>query len=45
MKGGLDRKIMKEFAALAAKAYNYLIDNNDEDEKAKGTEKCHKTKK
>ena len=39
MKGGLDRKIMKEFAALTAKAYNYLIDNNDEDKKAKGTEK------
>ena len=31
MKG---RKIMKEFAALSAKTYNYLTDNNNEDKKS-----------
>ena len=31
MKG---RKIMKEFAALSAKIYNYLTDNNNEDKKS-----------
>ena len=31
---------MKEFAALRAKTYNYLTDNNAEDKKDKGTKKC-----
>ena len=31
MKG---RKIMKEFAALSAKIYNCLTDNNNEDKKS-----------
>ena len=31
MKG---RKIMKEIAALSAKIYNYLTDNNNEDKKS-----------
>ena len=40
MKDELGGKIMKEFVGLRAKTYNYLKDNNDEDKKAKGTEKC-----
>ena len=39
MKYELDGKIMKEFVALKVKTYNYLKDNDDEDKKAKGTEK------
>ena len=31
---------MKEFAALRAKTYSCLTENNDEDKKAKGTKKC-----
>ena len=31
---------MKEFVALRAKTYSYLIDNDSENKKAKGTEKC-----
>ena len=31
---------MKEFAALRAKTWNYLPDNNNKDKKAKGTKKC-----
>ena len=31
---------MKEFVGLRAKKYSYLKDNDDEDKKAKGTEKC-----
>ena len=31
---------MKEFVGLKAKTYSYLKDNNDQDKKAKGTEKC-----
>ena len=31
---------MKEFAALRAKRYSCLTENNDEDKKAKGTKKC-----
>ena len=27
---------MKEFAALRAKTFSYLIDNNDKDKKGKG---------
>ena len=40
MKNESGGKIMKEFASWRAKIYSYLIDNNDEDKKAKGTEKC-----
>ena len=36
----LGGKIMKEIAALRAKTYNYLIDKNGEDKKAKNTKKC-----
>ena len=31
---------MKKFVGLRAKSCSYLKDNNDEDKKAKGTEKC-----
>ena len=31
--------IMKEFVAIRAKTYSYLTDNNDEDKKAKITQK------
>ena len=31
---------MKEYFGLGAKMYNYFKDNNDEDKKAKPTEKC-----
>ena len=31
---------MKEFVALRAKTYSYLIDNDSENKKAKGTKKC-----
>ena len=31
---------MKKFVGLKAKTYSYLKDNNDEDNKAKGTKKC-----
>ena len=33
-------KTIKEFVGLRAKTYSYLKDNNDEDEKGKGTKKC-----
>ena len=33
----LGGKTMEEFAALRAKTYSYLIDNNDEDKKARNT--------
>ena len=39
MKDQLGGKIMKEFAALRAKTYCYLTDNNNEDKKPKGTKK------
>ena len=35
-----DERIMTEFVGLRAKTYSYLKDNNDEDEKGKGTKKC-----
>ena len=40
MKDELGGKIIKEFAALTAKTYSYLTDNNNGDKKAKGTKKC-----
>ena len=40
MKNKLGGQIMKKFVGLTAKAYSYLKDNNDEDEKVKGTKKC-----
>ena len=40
MKDELGVQTMNEFVWLRAKAYSYLKDNNDEDEKAKGTKKC-----
>ena len=40
MKDKLSGKIMKEFAALRAKTYSYLTDNNNEDKKSKGTKTC-----
>ena len=45
MKDELDRKIMTKFVGLRAKMYSYLIDDDSEDKKAKGTKKvCHKKK-
>ena len=40
MKDELGEKTLREFAALRAKTYSYLIDNNDKDKKAKSTKKC-----
>ena len=31
---------MKEFCSLRAKTYSYLMDDNSEVEKCKGTKKC-----
>ena len=31
---------MKEFCALRAKTYSYLMDDNSEVKKSKGTKKC-----
>ena len=39
-KDELGRKIMNEFCALRAKTYTYLMDNDSEKKKAKGTKKC-----
>ena len=39
-KDELGRKIMKEFFGLRAKTYTYLMDNDNEKKKAKGTNKC-----
>ena len=36
----LGRKIMKEFCALRAKTYAYLIDDDSEKKKANGIKKC-----
>ena len=45
MKDELCGNVMKEFAALRVKRYNYVSDNRDEDKKAEGTKKmCHKNK-
>ena len=39
-KGELGGKIMKEFVGLRAKTYAYLMDDDSEKKKVKGTEKC-----
>ena len=39
-KDELEGKIMKEFVGLSAKTYPYLMDDDTEHEKAKGTKKC-----
>ena len=36
----LGGRIMKEFCALRAKTYSYLMDDNSEVKKSKGTKKC-----
>ena len=40
MKDKLGRKIMTEFVALRPKTYSYLMDDDSEHKKAKGTRKC-----
>ena len=40
MKDELDGKIMKKIVGLRAKTSSYLIDDDSEDKKAKGTKKC-----
>ena len=40
MKHKLEGKIMIEFAALRSKTYSYLIDDDMNDKKEKGTKKC-----
>ena len=39
-KDELGGKIMKEFVALRTKTYAYLMDDDSQKQKAKGTEKC-----
>ena len=39
-KDELGEKSIKEFCALRAKTYSYLIDDNSEDKKSKGTKLC-----
>ena len=39
-KDELGGKIIKEFAGLRAKTYAYLMDDDSEKKKAKGTKKC-----
>ena len=39
-KDELEGKIMKEFCALRAKSYTYLMDDDMEKKKAKGIKKC-----
>ena len=36
----LGGKIMRQFLGIRAKTYSYLIDDDSEDKKAKGTKKC-----
>ena len=45
IKDELGRKIMKEFAVLIAKTYNYLKDNNNAYKKARETKKMYHKKK
>ena len=40
-----DGKIMKEFCALRAKTYTYLMDDDSENKKAKGIKRCIVKKK
>ena len=40
MKDELGGKIVTKFVGIRAKTYSYLIDDNSEDKKAKGTKKC-----
>ena len=40
MKDELSGKTMTKFVGLRAKTYSHLIDDSNEDEKAKGTKKC-----
>ena len=40
MKDELGGKIMIEFVALRPKTYSYLMDDDSEAKKAKGTKKC-----
>ena len=44
-KGELGGRIIKEFVALRAKTYTYLMDNKSEHKKAKGTKKCARKRK
>ena len=39
-KDELGGKMMKEFCALRAKTYTYLMDDDSEKKKAKGIKKC-----
>ena len=39
-KDDLGGKIMKEFCALRAKIYAYLMDDDKESKKAKGVKRC-----
>ena len=39
-KNELGGKIMKEFCAVRVKTYAYLMDNDNEKKKARGTKKC-----
>ena len=41
----LGAKIMKEFCAIRAKTYSYLMDDNSEVKKSKGTKKCVRKRK
>ena len=45
MKDELDEKIMTEFAALRPKTDSYLTDHNNENKKAKVTNKCVRERK
>ena len=45
MKDELGRKIMTEFAVLRPKTYSYLMDDANNDKKAKRKKVCNKTKK
>ena len=35
-----EERLLKEFCAPRAKTYSYLMDDNSEKKKAKGTNKC-----
>ena len=39
-KDELGGRIMKEFCALRAKSYSYLMDDDSEVKKSEGTKKC-----